>query len=82
MLDARYGGDALHEAIVEGQSGGGIDPGPIEIHGRDEHAVAVEAEGHGREPLEGAKEESRRHDEHERQRDLRDDQPARERHVA
>ena len=44
----------------------------------EQHAVAIEAEVHVRERREGAHEQPRGDDEHDRQRDLRDDQAARQ----
>ena len=69
------GGD---EPMVEGEPVGRADIGAGRVHRDHEHAIRVEPQRHRREPPEGANKETRRDDEHERQRHLRDDEPARQ----
>ena len=76
--DAGNSRDTLTDAIVCRQTVGRRNLGPLRVDGDEQHAVAIEAEVHVRQRAEGPHEQPGGDDEHDRERDLRDDEPARQ----
>ncbi len=74
--DARYCGGGSDKLVVEGNPVARVDRCARHVHVDREYAVAIKPERQRREPFERSHQQSRRDDEHHRQRDLNNDEAA------
>jgi hypothetical protein len=82
LLDARHCEDALVDALVRRQTRGGREIGAARVDLGEQHATVIETQRHVRQPAERPQEQPGADEEHEREGDLCQDEPAGDRRVA
>ena len=82
LLDARHRENALVDALVRRETRGRREVGAARVDHREQDAAALEAERHLRQSDKRPQEQAGADEEHEREGDLRQDEPAGHRRVA